>query len=168
VLLRHPRIDVNIQDFKGASALYCLQYRYEKCDILISKLIERGTDLSLKNSGEQTPVYLACRGKDYSSVEVLLSHSVDISHTDRDGLNSLHCAVLSTNVETISCILETANTSYSDIAASVDISSRNILHHLLVNLPDIKGVQLLVDKAVDVNGRDIDRNMPLAVYLSNQ
>jgi ankyrin repeat protein len=168
VLLRHPRIDVNVQDIKGASALHCLRYGYEKCDILISKLIEKGADLSLTNSVKQTPLHLACRGKYYSSVEVLLSHGADISHTDRDGLNLFHCAAHSTNVETMSCILEAADTSCSDVAASVDNSGRNALHHLLVNLPDIEGVRLLVRKGVDVNGRDSDGNTPLAAYLSNR
>jgi ankyrin repeat protein len=167
-LLRHPRIEVNIQDNKGATALHCLKYGFEECDTLTSKLIERGADLSLANSEEQTPLHLACRGKDFTSVEVLLSHGADISHSDRDGLNSLHWAAHSTNVETMSRILEAAGTSCSDVAPSVDNSGRNALHHLLVNLPNIKGVQLLVDKGVDVNGRDIDGNTPLAAYLSNR
>jgi ankyrin repeat protein len=167
-LLRHPRIEVNIQDYKGATALHCLKYGFEECDILTSKLIERAADLSLANSEEQTPLHLACRGKDFTSVEVLLNHGVDISHSDRDGLNSLHWAAYSTNVETMSRILEAADRSCSDVAASVDNSGRNALHHLLVNLPNIKGVQLLVDKGVDVNGRDIDGNTPLAAYLSNR
>ena len=47
-LLRHPRIDVNIQDLKGASALHYFHYGYEKCDILMSKLIDRGANPLLK------------------------------------------------------------------------------------------------------------------------
>ena len=166
-LLSNPDINVNIQDIKGATALHCLQYRFEECDILISKLIERGADLSPRNSEKQTPLHLASRAKDYTSVEVLLSHGADISHTDRNGLNSLHWAAYSTDAETMSRILEAANTNCLKVAASVDKGGRNALHHLLGNCPDIEAVRLLVRNGVDLNGRDSDGNTPLAAYLNS-
>ena len=167
-LLSNPKTDVNIQDIKEATALHCLKYGFEGCNVLISKLIERGANLSLTNSAGQTPLQLACRGQDYNSVEVLLSYGADILHTDRDGLNSLHWAARSTNMETMSRILEAANTNCLDVYSSVDRDRKNTLHCLLDNGPNIEGVRLLVHAGVDVNGRDSDGNTPLAVYLSNQ
>jgi ankyrin repeat protein len=137
-LLSNPKTDVNIQDIKEATALHCLKYGFEGCNVLISKLIERGANLSLTNSAGQTPLQLACRGQDYNSVEVLLSYGADILHTDRDGLNSLHWAARSTNMETMSRILEAANTNCLDMYASVDRDRKNALHFLLDNGPNIK------------------------------
>ena len=104
-------------------------------------------------------------GQYYTSIEVLLSHGEDISHTDRDGLNLIYCAAHSTNAETMPCILKQL-TPVADGVASEDNSGRNALHHLLVNLPSIQGVRLLVCKGFDINGPDRDENTPLAVYLS--
>jgi hypothetical protein len=72
-----------------------------------------------------TKQQLACHGKDYASVAVLLSHGTDILHTDKNGLNSLHWAARSTNVKTMSRILEAANTNCFDVCASVDGGGRN-------------------------------------------
>jgi ankyrin repeat protein len=166
-LLRNPKIDVNAQNIKGASALHCLPYRDEDCTNLVSKLIERGADLSFRNSKEQTPLQLACLRGDYNSVEVLLSNGADIARADCDGLNSLHAAACSTNVETMSHILEVANTNCLSRAASVDKGGRNALHHLLDNLPDTEGVRLLVRNGTELNRRDNDGNTPLASYISN-
>lgn len=100
-------------------------------------------------------------------MEVLLSHGADISHTDHNGLNSIHWAAHSTNVETMPRILEAADINCPDIYASVDRDGWNALHHLLVNYPNIEGVRLLVNHGVDLSGRDSEGITPLAAYLSS-
>lgn len=104
-LLNHPKTDVIVQDTEGASALHRAPYGKPECAIIVSRLIEKGADVSSWNSRKQCPLQLACLRGDSASVQVLLSHSADALYVDRDGLNALHYAATSRNLETISRIL---------------------------------------------------------------
>jgi ankyrin repeat protein len=166
-LLNHPKADVKVQDTDGASALHRAPYGKPECAIIVSRLIEKGADVSSWNSRKQCPLQLACLRGDSASVQVLLSHSADILYVDHDGLNALHYAATSRNVETISRILGASDTNCLNISALRDKRGRNALHHTLANGANIEGVQLLLDKGVDVKDRDIDGNSPLASHLIN-
>ena len=95
------------------------------------------------------------------------SHGADISHTDCDGLNSLHWAAHSTNVDTMSRILKAVDKSCSDVASSVDSNGKNALNHLLNSLPNIEKSCCSSANGVDVKGRDSEGNSPPAAFLSN-
>lgn len=67
-LLSSPKIDANVKFDQ-----HYIQYASKEGGILIPELTERGADLSLRNSKEQRVLQLACRGRDYTSVEVFLT-----------------------------------------------------------------------------------------------
>jgi ankyrin repeat protein len=166
-LLHHPKVDLKVQDNEGASALHRVPYGEPECAIIVSKLIEKGAEVSAWNSRKQCPLHLACRRGDPASVQVLLSHSADILYTDHDGLNAFHYAVTSRNAETMSCILGASDANGLNISASRDKRGRYELHYMLANGANIEEVRWLLDKGVDVKDRDINGNSPLASYLIN-
>jgi ankyrin repeat protein len=164
-LLRHPKVDLKIQDNEGASALHHVPYGEPECAIMVNKLIEKGAEVSAWNSEKQYPLHLACRRGDSTSVQVLLSYSADILHMDHNGLNAFHYAATSRNAETLSLILEASDTNGLNISTSRDKMEKNALHHMLTHGANIEEVRLLLDKGVDVKDRDINGNSPLASYL---
>ncbi|TAQ88653.1 hypothetical protein B7494_g3004 [Chlorociboria aeruginascens] len=163
-LLNHSEVDIKIQDAEGASVLHRVPYGMPKCNDIVTKLIDKGADVSAWNSEKQSPLQLACLRGDSASVEVLLSHSADVLYMDSYGLNALHYAAKSRNIETISCILRKCD---ANCLASKDKMERNALHHTLARAPDIKAVQMLLIKGCSVKDKDIEGNSPLAFYLCN-
>jgi ankyrin repeat protein len=164
-LLSHSETDVNVQDIEGASALHCAPYEKRECALILRKLIERGADVSACSSKKRTALRLASSQDGSSMVSLLLSRTPDLSFEDRDGLNALHYAARSGNVETITEVLRACETHALDLSTARDKKGRNALHHVL-SRADIEALQLLLDRGADVNATDIDGNTPLAFYLS--
>jgi ankyrin repeat protein len=58
-LLSYSKTNVNVQDIKGVSALHHAPYGKHECALILSKLIERGVDVSVCNLKKQTALHLA-------------------------------------------------------------------------------------------------------------
>jgi ankyrin repeat protein len=86
-LLSHSKTDVNVQDIEGASALHRAPYGKHECALILSKLIERGADVSACNSKKRTALHLASSQGDFSmaSLQLLLDRGADVNATDVDG-----------------------------------------------------------------------------------
>ncbi|KAF4637226.1 hypothetical protein G7Y89_g846 [Cudoniella acicularis] len=167
-LLGHSKIDVNIQDSKGASALHYAPYGKEKCHIIVKTLVEKGAEVSAWNSRKQSPLHLACKRGDSASTRVLLRHGANILYADDDGLNSLHYAAMSGNVETMLLVLKHSDEHGLNICISRDKMERNALHHGLtgrMTASSDERARLLLDNGIDIKDKDVHGNSPLATYL---
>ncbi|CAM1508160.1 Fc.00g050080.m01.CDS01 [Cosmosporella sp. VM-42] len=175
LLLDHPNIDLAAQDKSGASALHCVRYGEGGSDALVTKLIQKRADVSVRNLKGETPLHLAVLSKDPDSVEALLNHGADIMARDNEGCIPLHYAAQNPCRGILELLFASAAESQADVlahAAAKDMQGRNVFHHLLGSsmgeLVDPSDLDLLLKLTKNAGIDDLNDSgrSPLATYLA--
>ena len=170
ILLDCPRFDVFIRNQKGEGPLHAIPYGDDNANEYVAKLVERGSDVNLRNDQGETAIHLAVRLADYQSLEVFFQHQVDLLAVDNLGRNVLHhaCCANRGNTgrkRTIQALLR--NDAGLTLISSVDHGGQNCLHHQVSNSPDVDIVQMLLDAGADVCHLDNDGQSPLVAAIES-
>jgi ankyrin repeat protein len=92
--------NVNVVDNQGMNALHyaswCLSVNTEIMDLLISK----GVDVSAKTLDGKTALLYACKESQIKNVKRLIDRRANVNVADNNGMNALHYASWSVNVNT--------------------------------------------------------------------
>jgi len=81
------KIDINQQDnLKNTALMYSISHDLKK---ITKILIKAKADLNIKNSYNQTAVFLAIYCSDKETLRLLLNHYVNLKNQDEELLNSL-------------------------------------------------------------------------------
>ncbi|XP_071114654.1 uncharacterized protein [Haliotis cracherodii] len=90
VKLLLPVSDVNAQDSDGNTALHCsLLSDKPHSHEVIQVLVEKGSDVGIKNKMDQTPLHCAARKQCLECLELFLP-VLDVNAQDRDGNTAIH------------------------------------------------------------------------------
>lgn len=169
LLLEDPRTSLTLMDHRGESSLHCIQYNEAGSATFVQMLVSRGADPLCGNLWHQTPLHFACKAGDHVSVRALLSIGATAASTDECGLNALHYAAQSGNLETIIVIFESGEARTGRLIASKDNFGQNVLHHVLSErfTKRFETVRWLLDQGVNSSELDIYGVSPLVRFITN-
>jgi ankyrin repeat protein len=147
------------------------------------------------NGGGSTPVMMAIQWSKLSAAKVLFGFGADLSIVDNNGINALHCAAESDDIETINWLLDNSTIDINAIdhdgwtaailamelnkfdavkflhARGADLSivnhkGRNSLHIAARN-GDVKAIKwLLENSTLDINLADDEGSTPIMICLN--
>ncbi|KAK6482400.1 hypothetical protein HHUSO_G15403 [Huso huso] len=100
------QVDVNLLDYKGATALH----RARDSETM-QFLIDHGADVNQKDDDGNTPVHMVCygeQGKDtrLDCLRLLLSYHATTVKANRKGLLAIHCAAMQGRIDVIELLLQ--------------------------------------------------------------
>ncbi|XP_060080381.1 uncharacterized protein LOC132559772 [Ylistrum balloti] len=133
--LMQLRVDVNIRDYKGATALH----RARNKDIL-EVLLESGASVDAEDGEANTPLHVKCYGEtnapsEIASIEVLLARNANLARRNIRGLLPIHCCAMQGRVDVIRLMVraDTENNISKAISAEDDKKPPSLLHLAIAN-----------------------------------
>lgn len=154
-------------DDDGRTALHRIPYGSNNLVTgMISYLLGRGHGRLAQDVQGVSPVHLAAKAGDVSSLEILVTQAADLVQKDAKGRNALHFAAQANHLPTVEFILRSSE--YLAIENSVDHMGMNALHHALgsTHFAEIGVVRMLIAAGVDSTRKDSVGRDPLCVYLT--
>ncbi|KAJ9607049.1 hypothetical protein H2200_008121 [Cladophialophora chaetospira] len=156
----------NIHDDQDRTALHWIPYGRSSIVIeTVSYLLGRGHERLVQDAGGKTPIHLAAKAGDVSSVEILLTQPQDLALKDADGRMALHFAAQANHLATVDFVLRTADHLATE--NSIDHMGMNALHHALdgTSFAQIGVIRRLIAAGVDATHKDNFGRDPLCRYL---
>lgn len=99
ILLDCLRYNVSIRDQRAETPLHTVPYDDDDAHEYVAKLVERGSDINLRNGKGETAVHLAARSANYPSLAIFFQHRADLlAVITLDGMCSITLAVLAQTV----------------------------------------------------------------------
>ncbi|CAN9395659.1 unnamed protein product [Alternaria alternata] len=165
-LLENPNTSIAAKDHKDESFLHCIKYGKPESTTLVKRLVSRGADPLCCNWAQQSPLHLASEAGDCMSARMLIDMGAKVALPDANGLNSLHYAARSGDLDTIMAILETEDAKEVRLITSKDKCGQNVLHHALSReyKRQTETITWLLDQGADGSELDESGNSPLAAY----
>ncbi|KIW74848.1 hypothetical protein Z517_11618 [Fonsecaea pedrosoi CBS 271.37] len=159
----------NVRDNEGRTALHRIPYgRSSSVTKTVSFLLGRGHKRLAQDAGGKTPIHLAAKAGNVSSIEILVTQAEDLVQADAEGHIALHLAAQANHLLTIEFILHRAD--YLAIENSVDDHmGMNALHHALdgTSFAEIDVIRRLIAAGVDATRKDSGGRDPLCLYLTS-
>ncbi|XP_051886670.1 serine/threonine-protein phosphatase 6 regulatory ankyrin repeat subunit A-like [Pristis pectinata] len=104
--LLHLKIDINLQDYKGATALH-----RSRDTETIQLLIDHGADVNWSDGDGNTPLHMMCYGEmmkpaRLDCLKLMLSHKATIERLNNKDLLPIHCAAMQGRIDVIQLLLQ--------------------------------------------------------------
>ncbi|XP_032894096.1 uncharacterized protein LOC116984113 [Amblyraja radiata] len=104
--LLYLKINVNLQDYKGATALH-----RSRDTETIQMLIEHGADVNWSDGDGNTPLHMMCYGEmkkpaRLDCLKLMLSHKATIEILNKKDLLPIHCAAIQGRIDVIELLLQ--------------------------------------------------------------
>ncbi|XP_068755474.1 transient receptor potential cation channel subfamily A member 1-like [Montipora capricornis] len=124
---------------------------------IIKVLLDQPTvQVDAKDGSGKTALHLACSEGHVKICQILLNYGADITTVSEEKMTPILCAIQNCHTEIARMILNRAserdaNTNKEEILRDEDLHSNTALHLAVLNLNDVKTVELCLDSGADVN-----------------
>ncbi|XP_071830490.1 uncharacterized protein [Apostichopus japonicus] len=156
VLLKE-RVDVNLQDYKGATPLHRAKDRET-----IKELIEAGANLNAEDSEGNTPLHVKCYGEANKPTAVdcikeMLAMKINLTHRNNKELMAIHCCAMQGRIDALELLLEADfDDTMQSALTSEDAKSPPSLPHLALANDFLECGKWLVEKGFDFKEHEQD------------
>jgi ankyrin repeat protein len=150
------------RDRVGDTALFLAAIADENHIETITLLVNHGADVNAANGDGRTPLMVAAASGHLDIVNLLLAHGANPNARSKVGITPLYMAVVSGRLEMVKRMLDAgarvASGRKTDVDALMEAFATRFDSH-----PDQRTeiARLLLDRSVDVNGRDVTGRTPL-------
>jgi ankyrin repeat protein len=168
VLLASGVIDVNIPNDQGDYPQHVIPFEKPSLTMILSKLLERGANVSSCNGKRQTCLHLASKAGNFDAIRRLLDKDCDMTMSDADGLNALHYAVRTGRADIVQFMLVHSEDNGPKIDPGLDHRGKSLLHyHVESMMCSTDTIRVLLAYGCTINESDADGNSVLGLYLSS-
>ncbi|XP_022099973.1 E3 ubiquitin-protein ligase MIB1-like [Acanthaster planci] len=188
--------NVNAANNKGLTPLHLAAAKgHQTCVEVLLKPMPSRCDVNCKDQAGNVPLYLAMRSKSKPIVKLLVEHQcIDLRLTNKNGFNSLHNAVMTTNLYAVEAILRASpnmvNIPKEDGFTALHLAALNGLPdiiltlikqgncnkelknineqtalHLAIDKTHNKCIEALVNNGANVNAQDKDGDTSLHLIM---
>ena len=151
-------VDIDCKGGKFGSSLLHLAAQFGKPE-LVAVLLERGSNINIKNNMGSTPLLIAIRNKNYNIVKLLIDQGCDIYAMDKERNTVFHFAAFLGCFEIVKLLIE----------KGALLNEKNIFMSTPLREAAIKGnfeiVKFLLENGADVNSVDVDWNTSLHLAI---
>eukprot|EP01035_Chromulina_nebulosa_P022488 gene22488-29119_t len=147
-ILNKGAIDVNYQDWSGATALHLASSN--GWDDVCVYLLDKGCDITLQDHEESTSLHFAAKAGHTKTCSLLISRGAEVQDTDQNGSTALLLAAKHGHNETCALLL----TNGADIHTTDKNGSTALL--LAAKESHMETCSLLFSKGANINTRDND------------
>ena len=145
--------DVNVVDSYRRTALHYAAY-FMSGEEVAKVLLEHDADVgAVDEQRHRTPLHYAAESGEVATARVLLEHGAEVNAKDRDGMTPLHYAARASGTAVAGVLLEHG--------AEVNAKDRHGMTPLHYAVPDMRTVELLLQKGANVEARAGNDYTPL-------
>ncbi|KAL5258380.1 hypothetical protein ACHWQZ_G009025 [Mnemiopsis leidyi] len=144
--VQEKKVDVNIQDSEGQTALHLAAGRGDLQ--VIKYLWEKGADVNIQDSRGEAALHRAADRGHLQVIKYLWEKGADVNIQDSEGMTALHRAVNSGHLQVFKYLLEKG----ADV--NIQNSEGKTALHRAVFRRDLQVIDFLLEKEADVNIQD--------------
>lgn len=169
LIKRGAKLDILIDKDKHSLLYTPIKNKHDKMLQLILKYNKTTVGLNILDiidSTDNTPLHYAIHEKNVNMISIMLSYGANVNDLDVNGLNSLHIAVLSKDLEVVKLIVSDKRTNINSVIVDTGESAL----HLACNLELDNIAKLLLNKGINPDITDKEYGytaLNYAVTLNN-
>lgn len=160
VWLIKKNININAVNESGETALF---ESVRRSNFEITKLlVSNNANPNIANRRYELPIHIAAHRGDFKTIQLLIEAQTIITKKDIDDKQIVHYAVLGGHVDLVEKLIELTNINYF-----IKDEYGNTLLHFATRTSNLKMVQFLISKNIDVNSLNDQYESPIFNAVKN-
>lgn len=152
------KTDINEKDLNGNTALHAAAKVGDKD--LVSFLLIKGADSTLKNDDGDTPLFVSVKNGKYSTSTLLAEIGENIFATDSDGKNAIDLITAYDTDEWYDAFI-------TEKICNIEDSNGNTIIHYFVKTQNQKAINKCIEKNIYLSKENAEGKTPLALAYEN-